>query len=325
MLSDSRSVLPGVCNNRRSHFRLTSSPVSIGSPPHDHPPRHKIIQLGIFLLDLFRDADLFHHFSSLLESAIFPAIVMNEKDIMEWEEDSDEYIRKNLPSELLKWEMKCRRKRMELKRCKKDIAGRLTPLHGFGGYFRAHQTNCEPVKYSDGQQHVNEEEVVGEAFEDSVLQKLQKHMGDFNYPRLAYFVAAISGSNKVQCQQVLEELDVYKQLRLSIELLKKEMEIQRILIDSTMLGVYDRFNKGLSDSIKLMEERNMKPLDLNLATLSARCSKDLELNLAKSLLSEMGQCTTAYPYNQLFRALVLKNYERQGATLLSWNLMYIVD
>ncbi|KAI3707610.1 hypothetical protein L6452_26236 [Arctium lappa] len=40
------------------------------------------------------------HFSSLLESAIFPAIVMNEKDITEWEEDSDEYIRKNLPSEL---------------------------------------------------------------------------------------------------------------------------------------------------------------------------------------------------------------------------------
>ncbi|KAM0046778.1 putative armadillo-like helical protein [Helianthus debilis subsp. tardiflorus] len=40
------------------------------------------------------------HFSSLLETAIFPAIVMNEKDVTEWEEDSDEYIRKNLPSEL---------------------------------------------------------------------------------------------------------------------------------------------------------------------------------------------------------------------------------
>ncbi|KAD4385083.1 hypothetical protein E3N88_25251 [Mikania micrantha] len=40
------------------------------------------------------------HFSSLLESAIFPAIIMNEKDVTEWEEDSDEYIRKNLPSEL---------------------------------------------------------------------------------------------------------------------------------------------------------------------------------------------------------------------------------
>ncbi|CAI9287403.1 unnamed protein product [Lactuca saligna] len=77
--------------------------------------------------------------------------------------------------------------------------------------------------------------------------------------------------------------------------------------------------------VKLMEERNMKPLYLNLAALSARCSKDLELNLAKSLLSEMGQCATAYPYNQLFGALVLKNYERQDTTLLSWNLIFLVS
>ncbi|CAI9302614.1 unnamed protein product [Lactuca saligna] len=49
--------------------------------------------------------------------------------------------------------------------------------------------------------------------------------------------------------------------------------------------------------VKSMEERNMKPLDSNLASLSARCSKDLELNLAKSFLSEISQCTTAYPYN----------------------------
>lgn len=40
------------------------------------------------------------HFTSLLESAIFPALVMNEKDISEWEEDADEYIRKNLPSDI---------------------------------------------------------------------------------------------------------------------------------------------------------------------------------------------------------------------------------
>ncbi|KAL1832635.1 hypothetical protein ACET3Z_002286 [Daucus carota] len=40
------------------------------------------------------------HFSSLLSSAIFPAVVMNEKDIAEWEEDPDEFIRKNLPSDV---------------------------------------------------------------------------------------------------------------------------------------------------------------------------------------------------------------------------------
>lgn len=35
-----------------------------------------------------------------------------------------------------------------------------------------------------------------------------QHIGDFNFPRLADFGAAISGANKLQCQQVLEELDV---------------------------------------------------------------------------------------------------------------------
>ncbi|CAN4112732.1 unnamed protein product [Withania somnifera] len=40
------------------------------------------------------------HFSSLLQSAIFPALVKNEKDTTEWEEDPDEYIRKNHPSDL---------------------------------------------------------------------------------------------------------------------------------------------------------------------------------------------------------------------------------
>ncbi|CAM8903078.1 unnamed protein product [Rhodiola kirilowii] len=40
------------------------------------------------------------HFSSLLESVVFPALILNEKDISEWEEDPDEYLRKNLPSNL---------------------------------------------------------------------------------------------------------------------------------------------------------------------------------------------------------------------------------
>ncbi|MED6120292.1 hypothetical protein PIB30_019443 [Stylosanthes scabra] len=40
------------------------------------------------------------HFTTLLDSAIFPALVMNEKDMSEWEEDADEYIRKNLPSDI---------------------------------------------------------------------------------------------------------------------------------------------------------------------------------------------------------------------------------
>ncbi|CAI9284843.1 unnamed protein product [Lactuca saligna] len=89
--------------------------------------------------------------------------------------------------------------------------------------------------------------------------------------------------------------------------------------------ISDAINSTLQFKVKLMEERNMKPLDSNLAALSARCSKDLKLNLAKSFLSEMGQSTTPYPYNRLLGAVVLKNYEKQDATLISWNLMYRVD
>ncbi|KAI3866791.1 hypothetical protein MKX03_008899 [Papaver bracteatum] len=55
-----------------------------------------------------------------------------------------------------------------------------------------------------------------------------QHIGDFNCPRLADFGAAICGANKNECQQVLQELDVKNRLRLTLELLKKEMEISRL-------------------------------------------------------------------------------------------------
>ncbi|TYH80670.1 hypothetical protein ES332_D03G147500v1 [Gossypium tomentosum] len=55
-----------------------------------------------------------------------------------------------------------------------------------------------------------------------------KHIVDFNFPRLADFGAAISSANKLQCQQVIEELDVHKRLQLTLELVKKEMEISKI-------------------------------------------------------------------------------------------------
>ncbi|XP_038973790.1 lon protease homolog, mitochondrial-like [Phoenix dactylifera] len=60
------------------------------------------------------------------------------------------------------------------------------------------------------------------------VQTYTQHIGDFNYPRLADFGAAISGANKLLCQQVLEELDVYERLKLTLELVKKEMEISKI-------------------------------------------------------------------------------------------------
>lgn len=53
-------------------------------------------------------------------------------------------------------------------------------------------------------------------------------MGDFDYPRLADFGAAISGGNKLLCQEVLEELDVCKRLKLTLELVKRELEISKL-------------------------------------------------------------------------------------------------
>lgn len=60
------------------------------------------------------------------------------------------------------------------------------------------------------------------------VQTYVQHVGDFNYPRLADFGAAISGANKLLCQEVLEELDVYKRLKLALELVKKDMEISKL-------------------------------------------------------------------------------------------------
>ncbi|KAL5699070.1 endopeptidase La [Ranunculus cassubicifolius] len=60
------------------------------------------------------------------------------------------------------------------------------------------------------------------------VQTYTQHIGEFTYPRLADFGAAISGANKSKCQEVLEELDVHERLRLTLELVKKEMEISKI-------------------------------------------------------------------------------------------------
>ncbi|KAL0796808.1 hypothetical protein Bca101_068185 [Brassica carinata] len=54
---------------------------------------------------------------------------------------------------------------------------------------------------------------------------------DFNYQKLADFGAGISGtSNKHKIQEVLEELDVHKRLDLTLELVKKQVEINKIQV-----------------------------------------------------------------------------------------------
>ncbi|CAH2054929.1 unnamed protein product [Thlaspi arvense] len=61
-----------------------------------------------------------------------------------------------------------------------------------------------------------------------VMSTLTDHMSDFKYPHLADFGAGISGANKQQNQGVLEELDIHKRMELTLDLLKKEVEINKI-------------------------------------------------------------------------------------------------
>ncbi|XP_040962469.1 tubulin beta-7 chain isoform X4 [Gossypium hirsutum] len=63
---------------------------------------------------------------------------------------------------------------------------------------------------------------------DSVLDVFRKEAE--NCDCLQDFGAAISGANKLQCQQVIEDLDVHKRLQLTLELVKKEMEISKIQV-----------------------------------------------------------------------------------------------
>ncbi|XP_071740943.1 lon protease homolog 1, mitochondrial-like [Rutidosis leptorrhynchoides] len=107
------------------------------------------------------------------------------------------------------------------------------------------------------------------------IETYNKHIGDFNSPRLADFAAAISYSDKRQCQQVLEESDVYKRLRLSLGLLKNQMEIHKIqeviatsteekelglkiddktaLIDKFWVRIYANKEKMSSQALQVME------------------------------------------------------------------------
>lgn len=71
----------------------------------DHPMQERILSLSFDLVSNILETGpgwrlMAPHFSRLLECAIFPALKMKEKDIVLWEEDEEEYLRKNLPSDL---------------------------------------------------------------------------------------------------------------------------------------------------------------------------------------------------------------------------------
>nr|XP_043635035.1 pentatricopeptide repeat-containing protein At1g76280 isoform X2 [Erigeron canadensis] len=76
-------------------------------------------------------------------------------------------------------------------------------------------------------------------------------------------------------------------------------------------GAYDGLirvlvkQRGLQDGmevLKLMQQKNIKPLDSTLAAISVGCIKYLELDLAEAFLDQMSKCTSARPYNKLLEA-----------------------
>ncbi|XVF05957.1 hypothetical protein REPUB_Repub06bG0006100 [Reevesia pubescens] len=116
------------------------------------------------------------------------------------------------------------------------------------------------------------------------VQTYSQHIGDFNFSRLADFGAAISGANKLQCQQVLEELDVHKRLQLTLELVKKEMEISKIqesiakAIEEKISGEQRRYL--LNEQLKAIKKELGLETDDKTA-LSAKFRERLEPNREK--------------------------------------------
>ncbi|TKY57582.1 Pentatricopeptide repeat-containing protein [Spatholobus suberectus] len=51
--------------------------------------------------------------------------------------------------------------------------------------------------------------------------------------------------------------------------------------------------------LKKMQQKNLKPYDSTLATLSIICSKALQLDLAEALLNQISECLYPHPYNAL--------------------------
>ncbi|KAJ9185997.1 hypothetical protein P3X46_005557 [Hevea brasiliensis] len=116
------------------------------------------------------------------------------------------------------------------------------------------------------------------------VQTYTQHIGDFNFPRLADFGAAISGASKLQCQEVLEELDVYKRLKLTLELVKKEVEISKIqesiakAIEEKISGEQRRYL--LNEQLKAIKKELGLETDDKTA-LSAKFRERLEPNKEK--------------------------------------------
>ncbi|KAF2307305.1 hypothetical protein GH714_026206 [Hevea brasiliensis] len=128
------------------------------------------------------------------------------------------------------------------------------------------------------------------------VQTYTQHIGDFNFPRLADFGAAISGASKLQCQEVLEELDVYKRLKLTLELVKKEVEISKIqelgleTDDKTALSA--KFRERLEPNKEKIPADVLQVIEEELTKLQLLEASSSEFNVTRNYLDWL----TALPW-----------------------------
>ncbi|KAK7283788.1 hypothetical protein RIF29_13534 [Crotalaria pallida] len=97
---------------------------------------------------------------------------------------------------------------------------------------------------------------------------------------------------------------------------KKYTLARRLILQMQNLGLqpsshtYDAIVKvvvsqSLKDGmavLKKMHQKNLKPFDSTLATLSVGCSRALQLDLAEALLNRISECLYPHPYNALLEA-----------------------
>ncbi|KAG0569597.1 hypothetical protein KC19_6G101400 [Ceratodon purpureus] len=70
-----------------------------------NPMQQRVVSLGFDLVSNILQSEvgwklIAPHFPNLLDKAIFPALMMNDKNLSEWVEEEDEYVQKNLPSNM---------------------------------------------------------------------------------------------------------------------------------------------------------------------------------------------------------------------------------
>ncbi|KAJ7962421.1 Pentatricopeptide repeat [Quillaja saponaria] len=76
------------------------------------------------------------------------------------------------------------------------------------------------------------------------------------------------------------------------------------------------FNEGM-EVLREMRQKNLKPYDSTLATLSVSCSKAVELDLAEDLLNQISECPYAHPYNALLAACDTMNQPERAVRVLA--------